>query len=213
VPWTWTWTDEDLRAVLLNIAASVALIVVADGLLRGLLSMVLGRAPRLRIRPAGDQRLRDLDWLHVRVTNDGLPLAPRTRAARAVIVSGKLDGARLGLLWATTADRPPEQVDIYRGHARLVPVVVRTRADAAADPYSNDMQPRVAYVTDAEFLTQGYLGKPASRPLTNGQHSLELTVQAEDGTTTSERFTIVVPIWPGIITIANEQRRRARQAL
>jgi hypothetical protein len=201
MPWTWSWTSEDVRAVVLNIVASVAIIFVADVLLRGLLSIAFGRAPRLSIRPAPDQKLRDVDWPHVQVTNEGLGLAPRTRAARLVIVTGKVDDVRANFLWATTAEQPPEQVDIYRGHPRLVPVVARARARATGELYQNEMRPGVAYVTEAEFLTQGYLGKPASRPLTDDDHDLELTVQADDGTTTTKSFVIVIPPWPGAITI------------
>lgn len=195
------WTSEDVRAVVLNIIASVLIILVGDGLLRGLLSVVLGRAPRLRVTHGEDQNLADLDWAHLSVENTGLPLAPKTAAARRVVASGSIDGVPIVLLWATTAARPPEQVDIYRGHPRLIPAAVRARQPVAAGLYQNAMQPRTAYVTDAELLTQGYSGKPAPHPLTDGVHELALTVQAEDGTTTSERFLVHVPPWPGRITI------------
>jgi hypothetical protein len=63
-------------------------------------------------------------------------------------------------------------------------------------------------VTEVEFLTQGQKvpNKIGTRPLTDGQHDLAITVQSLHGARKTERFNINVPPWPGRITLHRKGR-------
>ncbi len=68
------WNADDWKAFVINMLAAIAVIVVADFVLRGVLGLVGGTSPRLRLHAAPSENLRDVDWPHIRVTNTGLPL-------------------------------------------------------------------------------------------------------------------------------------------
>ncbi len=197
-------TAADMRAILQNVAASVLLIFAGDVLVRGLLSIVLGARPRLRIQPGAPKAMRDLDWPHLVVRNVGLLLSPRTRAAEGVIAFGKLDGVDVRFQWSTSDTRPPSQIDIYGDREAEIPLIVRARAGAPARLYGNVMPAQTAHLTEVEFLTQGFPGKAAPWPLEVGTHELEFHVQALDGTRTAAKLFLDVPPWPRPLRIRRE---------
>lgn len=200
-PFPIDWTDQDTRAVIQNVIASVVLIIVGDGLLRVILGIAFGARPRLRIDVSKRAPLKDVDWPHLVVTNVGLPFSPRTRGAEAVTAYGTLDGVERRFLWATSADRPPEQVDIYSDRSAEIPLVARSRQNVIGTLYGNVVPPQTACLTEVEFLTQAFEGKIAPTPIADGDHDLTLTVHALDGTRTTARFGVTVPPWPGAITL------------
>jgi hypothetical protein len=201
-PFPIDWNAQDWRAVLQNVVASVLLIFAGDVLARTLFNYIGGTRPKLRLDPGPPQPLVDLDWPFVRVTNEGLPLSPRTRAAERVIAKGTIDGTPVRLNWSSSAARPPESVDIYGGEWQDLPLVVRANQSVNASVYGWAILAQTAYLTDVTFLTQGPRnGAVAQMPLNNGRHALSITVTSLQGSEKTTEFLVTVPPWPGRIVI------------
>lgn len=204
MPWPFPidWNAEDWRAVIQNVVASVLLIFAGDVLARSFFNYIGGTRPRLRLEPGPPQTLVDLDWPFVRVTNTGLPLSPRTRAAEGVIAKGTIDGTPVRLNWSSSAARAPESADIYGGEAQDLPMVVRANQSVTASVYGWTILAQTAYLTDVTFLTQGPRnGAVAQIPLNNGRHDLSITVISLEGSQRTAEFVVTVPPWPGRIVI------------
>ena len=197
------WTSQDWRAVVQNIVASVLLIFAGDVLARTFFSVIGGTRARLSIVAGPTQQLKDVDWPFIRVRNHGLPLSPRTQAARGCIAFGKLDGIDYRFNWSSSGPVPLERVDIYGDNFEDLPLVVRAIQNKPGQAlYRWVLLPTTAFLTDMVFLTQGPMdGTIAQIPLTDGVHELSLVVQSLDGSRTDARFEVNVPPWPGRISV------------
>ncbi len=136
-------------------------------------------------------------------------LVLRTRAALGVIAFGRIDRDQVRFNWSSSAKTPPETANNYGQRADDLPIAVRLdRGDSPlGEFYGNLLEPRVAYLTEVEFLTQGQKvpNKIGTHPLADGAHELVLTAQSLDGSETTQQFTLNVPPWPGRITIHRRQ--------
>lgn len=214
--WSWlpqNWLIEDWKAFAVNVSAALALFFVADVLVRGVRGIVVGSRPRLSIEAAPDQHAGDVDWVHLRVTNVGLPLARKTRAVAGVSAWGKFDGSPVVFSWSSSSDWPPEEANIYGRKYRDIPIAARLIANQDGIFKRNLVKARVAHLTEIEFMTQGFHDPTGGRtklgpwPLMDTLHRLDVTVQALDGTRSSASFDLNVPVWPTAMTI---QRRETR---
>ena len=187
----------------MNLLAALIFFVVVDILVRKILDVVGGSRPKFNLT-AEYRALRDVDWPHVRVHNVGLPLSPHTRAAQDAIVYGRVDDHEVEFQWATTerASATHESMPVYYGRPRDIPLAVRIRPGFAPTFWGGQVhQVGVAYLTEVEYLTQYASGKAAPHPLTQGDHTVILTVRDGDGNSTTSEHVLTVPPFPADMTL------------
>lgn len=186
--------------MLSDLIAALVLLVASTFIYRGILSFIGGDRPRLEIS-VDPERLSDVDWAHLVVRNEGLPLSRFTRVARGVRAYGRFDGMPREFQWATTERDTKETVDIYHGLPRRIPIAVRIRPGYSLNFWHDQLhQADTTHLTEVEYMTQW--GAPQGRvkiaphPLTDGDHDLQITVEDSDGHATSAQFMLRIPKAP-----------------
>lgn len=189
--------------VIVNLLAALIFFVLVDILARKILEFVGGSRPRFHLTTEY-RTLKDVDWIHVRVHNVGLPLSPHTRAAHDAIAYGRVDTDDVEFQWATTerVAATRESMPIYYGRPRDIPLAVRIRPGFAPTFWGGQThQVGVACLTEVEYLTQYAAGKAAPHALSQADHRVVLTVKDGDGNSTTSEFVLTVPPFPAEMTL------------
>jgi hypothetical protein len=128
-----------------------------------------------------------LEWIHIAADNLGQQVA--TGAWAEAWIAG-LEFRRYRLMWSGAK----EAVDLRRGAAVLIPLVIR--AHTAAKVYGVELEPTVPYVTDINFL-KDHVGRHKLRVIGGGAGAwdgqINVTVHFGNDETASAAFRLTVP--------------------